>query len=73
MEVQDAITMVRTSFAILAWWGVGEGAKYALINVKPLNVIREYLIMCIKVGECKCCSWTIYCRIPTPTYGYMKM
>jgi hypothetical protein len=30
-------------------WG---GEIYALINVKQSNVIPEYLIMCIKVGEC---------------------
>jgi hypothetical protein len=50
----------------------GEGAKYALINVKHLSAIPEYLIMCLKLGECRYYNWTIYCQIPIPTYGYMK-
>lgn len=37
-------------------WGEGE---YALVHVKHSNAIPEYSIMCIKVGECKYCSWTM--------------
>jgi hypothetical protein len=47
------------------------GGGYALINVKHSNVIPEYLIMCIKVGECRYYNWTIYYGISIPTYGYM--
>jgi len=51
----------------------GGGGEYALINVKHSNAILEYLIMCIKVGECKYYNWNIYYGIPIPTYGYIQM
>jgi hypothetical protein len=70
MEAQGAIVKTRGMFYNTC---MGVGQDYALINVKHSNAILEYLIMCINVGECRDCSWTIYYKIPILTYEYMQM
>jgi hypothetical protein len=65
MEAQG-ITMTMKGKFYNTYMGRGE---YALINVKHSNVIPKYLIMCIKVGKCMYCNWTIYSN----TYTHMQM
>jgi hypothetical protein len=66
MEAQGVAMMMRGRFCNTHMRG-----GYALINVKRWSA--KYIIMCIKVGECRYCSWTIYYQILIPTYGYMQM
>ncbi len=68
MEAQGAVVTTKGMF-----YNSYMGGGYALINVKHSNAIPEYLIMCIKVGECRYYNWTIYYGISIPTYGYMQM